>query len=773
MRGQALAIAAVIGAGVAMFVAYHSNFDSLRRTQSTYYERQRFADVFASVKRAPNRLEERVREIPGVARVSTRVVADVTLDVPGYKEPVRGRLISLPADGRPPLNDLFLRRGRWIEPGAPDEVLVSEAFALAQRLQPGDRVAALINGRRRWLRIVGIALSPEYVYVIPPGELIPDDRRYGLFWMERRSLGSAFDMEGGFNDLALSLMPGTTPQGVIAALDRLFQPYGGLGAIPRSLQISHWTISQELRTLQGFGVIVPAIFLGVAAFLLNVAMTRALAIQRTQIAALKALGYTNGEIAGHYLKWALVIGLLGGLLGIPVGAWLGSKMISLYNVYFKFPVLLYRLSGGVALGGVGVSLAAAALGAALAVRRAVQVPPAEAMRPEPPARYRPSRMEHPALRRAFSHATRMVLRNVERHPMRSGATVLGTAFAVGILFFAFTFLDVMKRLGDVQFSLVQRQDVTVTFAEPASPRALFEVRALPGVFHAEPLRTVPARIRFGHRSRQIAVMGQRGHAELNRVVDVSLQEVRLPPEGLVLSRMLGEVLGAREGDTVTLEVLEGERPQRAVTVARLVDDFMGLGAWMEIGALHRLLREGGTVSGAHLLVDQAALPRLYERLKATPRVAGVTITTAALESFRKVTAENFELITLFNVPFAVIIAFGVVYNAARISLSERSRELASLRVLGFSIGEISLILLGELALFTILALPLGLVIGWGFSKGVLTALDNEMYRIPLVLSASTAAWSALTVLVAAALSGLAVRRRLDRLDLIAVLKTRE
>jgi putative ABC transport system permease protein len=435
--------------------------------------------------------------------------------------------------------------------------------------------------------------------------------------------------------------------------------------------------------------------------------------------------------------------------------------------------LHYQLSGNVALGGMGVSLAAAALGAALAVRRAVAIPPAEAMRPEPPARYRPSVVERPALRRALSHATRMVLRNVERHPMRSAATVLGTGFAVGILFFAFTFLDVMERLGDIQFSLVQRQDVTVTFVEPASARALFEVKSLPGVFHAEPLRTVPARIRFGHRSRQVPVMGQRASAELSRLVDVSRRAVALPPEGLVLSRMLGDILGARVGDTVTLEVLEGERPLRQVAVAVLVDDFMGLGAWMEIGALHRLLREGGTLSAAHLLVDQAALPALYTRLKATPRVAGVTITSAAQESFRKVTAENFELITLFNVPFAVIIAFGVVYNAARISLSERSRELASLRVLGFTIGEISLILLGELALFTILALPLGLLIGWGFSIGVLTALNNEMYRIPLVMTASTAAWSALTVLLAAALSGLAVRRRLDRLDLVAVLKTRE
>ncbi|HET7746564.1 MAG TPA: ABC transporter permease, partial [Vicinamibacteria bacterium] len=545
MKGQALAIALVVASGVSMFVMYHSNFDSLRRTQSVYYERYRFAEVFASLKRAPNRVEERLRAIPGVARVETRVVAEVTVDVPGHAEPVRGRLVSIPADGRPQLNDLVLRAGRWIEPGRVDEVLMSEGFAIAHRLRPGARVAALINGRRRWLQVVGLALSPEYIYVLPPGEMIPDDRRLGIFWMERRALGSAFDMEGGFNDVALSLMPGVQPEPVIAAVDRALQPFGGLGAIPRRQQVSHWTIDNELKQLQSFGVLVPAIFLGVATFLLNVAMTRALAIQRSQIAALKALGYTNREIGWHYVKWSLIIGGLGGLLGMGVGAWLGAGMISIYNQWFRFPVLLYRLSGGVALAGVAVSLLTSALGAAFAVRRAVKIPPAEAMRPEPPARYRPSVIERPAFRRALSHATRMVLRNVERQPVRSLATVAGIAFAVGILFFAFVFLDVMTLLGDIQFSLVQRQDVTVTFAEPASSRALFEVGRLPGVLYAEPVRIVPARIRFGHRSRQIAVTGQRPDAELSRIVDVSRRAVELPPDGLVMSKLLGEILGAR------------------------------------------------------------------------------------------------------------------------------------------------------------------------------------------------------------------------------------
>jgi putative ABC transport system permease protein len=773
MKGQALAIGVVLAAGVAMYVAYLSNFDSLQRTRAAYYERFRFADVFASCKRAPLRLEERLRELPGVAAVTTRVVVDVTLDLSDVSEPVKGRLIGVPADHRPALNDLFLRRGRWLEPGRDDEVLVNEAFALAHRLQPGERFGALVNGRRRTLRVAGHALSPEYVYVLAPGEVIPDDGRFGIVWMERRALGSSFDMQGAFNDVTLKLVPGASQAEGVARLDRLLEPWGGLGAVPRRLQTSHWALDNELKQLQSFGFLVPAIFLGVAAFLLNVAMARALAVQRPQIAALKALGYSNRAIGWHYVKWALVIAAFGSLLGVAAGAWLGSGMIGLYNQYFRFPILLYRLSGGVALTAVAIGLGAAALGAVFAVRRAVGIAPAEAMRPEPPARYRTSLAERAAVAGRLTHATRMVLRNVERQPWRTLASVTGIAFAVGIVFFGFIFIDVMDMLAEIQFTRVQRQDVSVSFVEPRSARALAEVRALPGVMAVEPLRTVPARLRFGHRSRQLALTGQLAQPDLSRVVDLSGRVIALPPEGLVISKVLGEILGVRPGDRVTVEVLEGARPVREVEVAALVDDYMGLAAFMEIGALHRLMREQASLSGAHLMVDAARMDTLYRRLKATPAVAGITVTSAALASFRAIMAQNFSIITAFNVAFAVIIAFGVVYNAARISLSERSRELASLRVLGFTLGEISLILLGELALLTLLGILPGLCVGWAMAKFLLLAFQNEVYRLPLVVTPQNAAWSALVVILAAALSGLAVRRRLDRLDLVAVLKTRE
>jgi putative ABC transport system permease protein len=773
MKAQALAIAMVVASGVAMFVMYLSSFSSLRATQQSYYEQQRFADVFASLRRAPLALAADVAAIPGVSAVEARVVANVTLDLEGMVEPATGRLVSIPASRRPRVNDLFVRRGRWIEPGRSDEVLASEAFVIAHGLAPGDHVRAVINGRLRRLTIVGVALSPEFVYSIRPGELIPDDRRFGVFWMEREALASAFDMEGGFNDLAIDLAPGASSEAVVERLDRLLEPYGGLGALPRALQLSHWTLENELAQLQSFGFLLPLIFLTVAAFILNVALTRALALQRPQIAALKALGYGNRELGWHYLKWALAIGAMGIVVGVAGGAWLGSTLIELYNRYFRFPVLLFHVPAGVVAGATALTLMAAGLGAIGAVLRAVRIPPAEAMRPEPPSGYRRVAIETRFVGRRLGTAGRMVVRNVSRHPFRAAASIFGISFAVAILMIGFVFSQAIERLILTQFWDAERQDVTVNFVEPRSERARYELARLPGVIAVEPQRTVPVRMHAGHHERYLAVTGIPDTQRLKRIVDREGRPTDLPPSGLVLSEILAKVLDVRPGDTVTLDVLEGHRPVRTIIVTGLVDDIMGLSAYMNAAALHDVMRESDVVSGALLVVDAAEEDRLSRELKALPAVAGVGFKRAVLRNFREVMAANMNLSIGINLLFASIIAFGVVYNAARVSLSERSRELASLRVLGFTRGEISLILLGELAVLTLASLPAGALFGYLLAALIVGSIESEVYRFPLYVSTQAVAQSFLGIIAAATVSGLLVRRRLDRLDLVGVLKIRE
>ena len=772
MRGQALAIALVLAAGIAMFVAYFGTFDSLEWTMADYYGRSRFADVFSAVKRAPLSLQSRLAAIEGVAQADVRVVVDVTLDVPGETEPLTGRLVSLalPRDGM--LNDVLIRAGRDPAPGRDDEALVNEAFANARHLRPGDRVGAIVNGRRRDLVIVGIALSPEYIYSIRPGDLMPDAARFGVFWMERRHLAAAFDMEGGFNDVAVALAPGASEEAVIAGVERLLEPYGALRTVPRRLQTSNWFLENELLQLRTAGILVPAIFLLVAAFLLNIALNRMTAVQREQIAALKAMGYSNGSLALHYAQWSLAISILGAAIGLLGGIWLGHSMTTLYADFFRFPALSFRLSPTFVMISLAIGLAAGAGGALAAVRRVTRLAPAEAMRPPAPERHRHLWLERVGLRR-LSPAALMTARNLVRQPFRAALSIFGTALAVAILVVGLFFVDAIDILMHVQFDVVQRHDVMAGFNTPVSARAIANLRHLPGVLAVEGVRVVPVRIRHGHRSRTTAITGLVADPQLNRIVSADLRIIAPPSDGLVVSAGLADALDLRAGTAIEVELLEGRRAKVSLEVREVVDEFMGTSVYMDQAALSRLSGEPGSISGAFLRLDPASEPALYRELKLTPAVAGVALKRAALQSFKDTIQQHMLVMIFFNVLFSCVIAFGVVYNAARIVLSERSRDLASLRVLGFTRAEVSRILLGELAVIVVLALPVGLVVGQALGAWILKLSETELYRFPLIVTPRTRVFAAGVVLIAGVLSALTVRRRLDRLDLVAVLKTRE
>jgi putative ABC transport system permease protein len=773
MLGQAIAISLVVACGVTTFVMSLTTYDSLSRMLDAYYETYRFADLFAQVKRAPNSLKDRIAEIPGVARVQPRVVVDVVLDVPGMMEPATGRLVSIPDRPEPGLNDLHLRRGRYIEAGRRGEVLVNEAFADAHGFGPGDRVQAIINERLEELIIVGVALSPEYIYQIRAGDIFPDDRRFGVFWMSRTALGPAYDMEGAFNDVALAVTPRASRPEIIRLLDELLAPYGGLGTYERADQVSHRYLSNELVQLRAMAMIPPVIFLAVAAFLLNIAVNRIISTQRDQVATLKAFGYSNREIAWHYLKFSLVIVVVGTALGIVGGARLGLGLTNMYSQFFHFPFYQYRVDPTVVALALMIALSAGSLGIIGAVRRAVSLPPAEAMRPEPPAKYRPTLIERLGWQSHLAHSNRVILREIERRPMRAALSVCGIALSIAIVVLGSFSKDLADYLIEFQFHTAQRQDFTVGLVEPASGTAEYEIEHLRGVMKSEPFRSVPAKIRSGHRSRRIAVMGLGRNRELFRVMDMTQRLVQLPEEGLLIAESLGKALGVAAGDTVSLEVMEGDRPARNVIVAGLIKDFAGTSAYMELAALNRFMREGRVISGAFLEVDERELGEFYQQVKGTPRMASVTSQRAALESFKEILAENMLRMRFFNVLFGTIIAFGVVYDTARITLSERSREMATLRVLGFTRGEISRMLLGEIAVLTLMAVPFGWLAGYGLARLTVEALQTETQQFPMVVSSATFAFATIVTLAATVVSALVVRRRLDHLDLVAVLKSRE
>lgn len=773
LRGQVLAAALVVACGVAAFLSMRATYESLLQARDDYYHALRFADIFVQLKRAPLSVAALIAEIPGVAQVRTRVVVQVTLDVPGLDEPASGRLVSIPEQPRPMLNDLILRAGRYVEPGRADEVVASEAFAAANGLKVGDGVGAVINGRWQRLRIAGVALSPEYIYEVGAGTIFPDNRRFGVLWMGEKALASAYNMQNAFNDVSLALAAGASEADVIERLDLLLARYGGLGAYGREEQLSHRFISDEIGQNRIMSTFVPGIFLGVAAFLLHIVLSRLTAMQRTQIGLLKAFGFSNREVGLHYLELALVTVLAGLALGSAFGVYAGVSLTEVYRDYYRFPRLAFEVSPRVLSLTLLFALAAAVIGALGAVRRAAGLPPAEAMRPEPPAAFRAGLLERSGLSARLPASARMIARSIARRRWKSLLAVLGIGCAVGIVVLGRFGLDAMNYMMHVQFGVVQRDDVTVIFTEPESAGVRHEIERLPGVLAAELFRTVPARLRFEHRNKRIELTGLPPDGELRRLVDAKLRPVKLPAGGVVLTRKLGELLGVRPGEFVTASVLEGARPTRTLQVVGLVDEPVGIGAYMDLRALNALMREASSLSGAYLAVDPNRAQELYRDLKRLPAVSGVAFRDAVLKSFDQILERSMRTVSVINVLFACVIAFGVVYNGARIALSERGNELASLRVLGFTRREVTWLLLGEQGLLTLLALPLGFALGIWTAWLLSLQLNTELYRVPLVLERSTFSFAVVVIVLAALLSGMLVARRIYRLDLIAVLKTRE
>lgn len=773
MKGQMMAVGLVMACGLAMMIMSRSLILSLESTREAYYVSYRFAEIFSDLKRAPNTLRARLTEISGVSLVETRVKGAATLDIPGMVEPADATILSLPDDRPAQLHLLHLRSGRLPESRTEKEVVVGEAFAQAHGLAPGDFVEATIYGARERLKIVGIALSPEFVFESRPGDTLPDNRRFGVFWMGERELAKALNLDGAFNSVLLDLAPGANPNEVMASLDQVLEPYGGLLAYGREDHPSASRLDDELRVLRGLSVAFPLVFLSISAFMTSAVLSRLVRLQREQIAQLKAFGYSSQEVGLHYLQYALVIVLIATILGGLAGFWLGTNVVELYHRFFKFPSLTFQPDWPIILIALTVSAFSSFLGVLGAVWQAVKLPPAEAMRPEPPAEFRPSLLEKLGLQRWVSPALRMALRNLERKPWQAFFTALGLALAAAIPVVPGAMKDGINFLMDFQWSLAQRQDATLSLIEPSSFQAWRDVVSLPGVLTAEPFRSVPASIRFGHRSRRIAVIGLPLVADLNRLLDQQGRPIALPPSGLLLSAKLAEILQVQPGEQVRLEIQEGRRPHLDVTVAGTITDFSGISAYLRIDSLQRLMQEGPTISGAHVAVDPVRWKDFLQSVKEAPRVGSLAVTAAGRESFDQSTGEMIGTLQAIYFGFAVIVSFGVVYNSARISLSERSRDLATLRVVGFTHGEVASVLIGELALLTLLAIIPGLYIGSALADMIVQTASTETVRLPLVLTSQTYATAALIVLTSSAFSFLVVSRRIRHLDLLGVLKARD
>ncbi|GGE75393.1 permease [Streptosporangium jomthongense] len=773
IKGQAVAIGAVIGVGVLMLVMMTGLVTSLDETRKTYYERYRLADIFAPVTRAPDRLIAGLAAIPGVSAAEGRVVGSALIDLPGLDLPLQARAVSLPDFGEPRLNDVYLSAGRRLDSDRANEILLLQGFAKAHGLEPGDTLSATMHGARRTFRIVGLARSPEFLYTTPPGELAPDDSRFGVIWMSRTALSAAYDMDGAFNQALISIGRNAEEAAVLDAVDRLLDANGGLGAYGLEDHESNRFISEEIDGLRAMSTGVPPIFLAVAAFLLYIVVSRMVQSEREQIGLMKAFGYTNAEVGAHYFKLILAIAVGGALAGCLAGIAAGRALIGVYLEYFKFPFLVFQLDPASFVIGFGVSVLAASAGGLIVLRGVFALTPATAMRPPAPQDYSRSGRIGRSFNKLLDQPSRMVLRRLTRQPGRMAGAVIGIAAGMALSVGMISILSGFDRTIDLAFSVVDRSDVTVTFTEVMSDKTVLELQRMPGVIEVEPVRVVPAILRNGLNTYRGAINGLVREPRLNRAVDKDLATIVMRQEGVILASALADILDITPGESLTVDVREGRQPVLNIPVIGIAETLLGSPAFMELEALNRALREPSRVSGAYLRVDAAHSEGIYRKLKDMPTVAGVSLKADARLAFQKLMDTGAGAMRYIMAAIAAIITFGVVYNSARIAYAERARDLASLRVIGFTRGETAFVLLGELAVVTLLALPLGSILGYFLSFGIAAGFSTDLYQIPAVFTPESYGMAVLAVVLAAITSGWLVKRDIDRADMIIALKTGE
>jgi len=772
--GALVAIAVVVACGQAGFFAMRTMARTLERAQTTYYHTVRFPDLFATVRRAPEGVLPTLRAIPGIARLEARAVGDVVVRVPGLREPATAHLVGIPLTASTRLNTLVLRTGRRPVPGERDAVLVSEGFAAANHLALGDTLGAVIGDRWRALRMVGTAVTAEFVYEIRPGDMLPDARRYGIVWLDADVASDALGLRGAWNEVAATLAPGADTAAVLAALDRALDRYGTPGAYTRDQHASHRFLSEEIRQNRTFALVLPVIFLGVAAFLVHLVLGRVVAQQREQVGTLTAFGMPSWMLLRHYGLFALVPVSAGTFLGAGIGVWFAWYLASVYADFFRFPTLRLALHPAEFSVAVCIAVAAAGLGAFGALRRLLSLAPAEAMRPEPPATFVHGRVERILARWARRPVPRMTLRNLTHRPWRTALGALGIGLGAAVVVAGTFGFDAVRRMRTVLFEHADRADVTIVFGEPQGLRALTAAREIPGVIAAEPIRELGVRVRHGHRNRRTALVGVEAKARLRQVVDLHGRVVRVPGGGVARGATLARALEAAVGDTVDVEFLDGRDRRRSAPVVAVVEDLAGLNVYVTQELFGPLVGVSEAVSAIGLAVDPLTLDAVYARLTRAPLVRAVVVRAAVRRAFDETLRRNFVIVLTTLVSFAAALAAGTIYNAGRVALSERARDLASLRVLGLTRSEVARILFGELAVLGVVGVPVGVVIGIGFAAATVASFgETELFRMPLVIGWRTIAAAIAIPTVAGMVAARPLRRRLDRLDLIGVLKTRE
>ena len=782
-KGSLITLVVIVAIGVGCYVGMAGVYRDLVGTKDTYYNKYKIADFYVDLKRVPEWAVDETSELPNVREIRGRVYFQVLIDLPAIEEPISGTAISMPFEQTDVINDIFLRSGAWFSGENEKEVILNEAFARENGLYPGSRIKVMLLDKQHDLLVVGTAMSPEFVFLISPGSvgLAPDPAKFGVMYLPEKFLQESCDLRGAYNQI-IGLAHDNSKTSLTATLDiieRKMEPYGVTNTKLGEDQISVSYLNDEMAGLKVSSKVMPTIFLVVAALVLNVIMGRLVAQQRTIIGTLKALGYSSGFIKRHYLCYGAIIGIMGGVAGIAVGFWIQGAMLELYRQYYPMPNIEQHFYFRILFIGMGISILFAVLGTLKGVGYSAKLEPAEAMRPPPPEKGHkvlPERIGF--FWNPLPFRWKMILRAVFRNPFRSSVSVFSCIIATALVFSALSMTDALNYLMNYEYRWVSHQDITVALRDPAGFDTPSEILDLPTISQAESQLVVVCDLKNGPYEKRIGITGLVDNNHLYTPLDKNKKPISVPESGLILSNKLAEILNVSPGDHLIFRPLIGLRREVVAPVIGTVDTFLGLPAYANISYLSRLLGEewaSNTILANQFmsLDDISSDNHFLDDLKKRPKVVGIGERTRAFTQLNETFGKSMGAMISIMVLFAGLIAFGSVLNASLVSLSERQREVGTLRVLGYTPRQVSGIFSGESFLLNIIGILFGLGFGILLAYFMSMAYSTELYRFPAIILPSSLFYTAVIMFVFVSLAQIIIFRLIRKLEWLEVLKVKE
>lgn len=776
-RGQFLAVTAVVAVGIAVYISMTTSYYNLNQSRDDFYKDNNFADYYFHVVRAPEQVTRQIESLAGVTEANGRIQIDVPLVKEGNQR-ASARITSypIPIEG---INRIQLLSGRYFEKhpsGGGVEVLIDSRYFTANRLSFNDTVNIVSDGRKVPLTVVGTATGPEFTIAMKDAAtLIPDPETFGLIMMPLNQAQQTLNLPGQINQVVIKLSPGADENKVSEQVKALLEPYGNLSSYPRKKQLSNAILQGELDGLKASSIFMPVIFLSIAAAIQMVMLGRMIKGQRLQIGIMKALGYNNRQIMTHYTTYSMSTSLLGALLGIFFGIWLASAIAVLYAEFFNLPKTIGGLNTSAVINGLVLSLSVGAISGLAASRGVVSVNPADSMRPEPPKNAGSIFLERlPLIWKLLDSTWKMSLRTAIRNRGRFALVLVGVTFSVGMLVVSLFTNDSIDYMIQKQFYLDQRYDYLVRFTSPVKESDLLNISRIEGIIKSEPILEIPVKVYYNNNYQEDILQGIPPDSTLKKLEDPNGYTLNIPENGLLINKKTADKLGIQKGDLVEIETLLGNGPSlnTNLTVVGINQQLIGGGSFLSLEQANLVLMERQLVSGIMLKVDPGKSSSLEEKLNDMNRVSSTLSRQKELDNFHK-NMEAMVASIAIMIFFSVIMGFAIVYNSSVISFAERKRELASLRVLGFTTSEVSGLLLKENLIQSMLGVAAGLPFGLLMSRGYVNALSSDLFTIPVVIYPMTYFWAALGGVFFIATAHLLAVRGVKKLDLVDVLKNRD